>query len=79
MLQVFIGFGFLMTFLHAHSWSAVGYNFLLSAVAIQWSILTVEFFEHCLVVNGVSTLWGVCGLLGVVCGGFGDHDQHRLS
>lgn len=44
--MIFIGFGFLMTFLHAHSWSAVGLNFLLSCVALQWSILTVEFFKR---------------------------------
>ena len=44
--MIFIGFGFLMTFLHTHSWSAVGLNFLLSCMALQWSILTVEFFKR---------------------------------
>jgi ammonium transporter Rh len=44
-VMIFIGFGFLMTFLHAYSWSAVGLNFLLSALAIQWSMLTLAFFH----------------------------------
>lgn len=35
-----------MTFLHTHSWTAVGLNFLLSCMALQWSILTVEFFKR---------------------------------
>ncbi len=42
--MIFIGFGFLMTFLSRYAWSAVGFNFLLSALAIQWSMLTNSFF-----------------------------------
>lgn len=45
-IMIFVGFGFLMTFLHTHSWTAVGLNFLLSCMALQWSILTVEFFKR---------------------------------
>jgi ammonium transporter Rh len=33
--MVFVGFGFLMVFLRSHSWSAVGFNYLTAAVAIQ--------------------------------------------
>lgn len=43
--MMFIGFGFLMTFLHKYGFSAVGYNFLLTAFVIQWSILVHGFFE----------------------------------
>lgn len=38
-VMVFIGFGFLMTFLRRYGYSAVGFNFLIAAVAIQWAIL----------------------------------------
>lgn len=34
-----------LQFLHAYAWSAVGFNFLLSALAVQWSMLTVPFFH----------------------------------
>lgn len=44
-IMIFIGFGFLMTFVHRYSWSAVGMNFLLSALAVQWSMLTIAFFK----------------------------------
>ena len=44
-VMVFIGFGFLMTFVHTFSWSAVGMNFLLSALCVQWSMLTIGFFN----------------------------------
>merc|ERR1719295_1841320 len=37
--MIFVGFGFLMTFLHKYSFSSVGYNFFISAIAIQWSII----------------------------------------
>lgn len=43
--MIFIGFGFLMTFAHTFSWSAVGLNLLLSVAALQWGILTQGFFK----------------------------------
>ncbi|XP_046664769.1 ammonium transporter Rh type A isoform X2 [Homalodisca vitripennis] len=45
-VMIFIGFGFLMTFLRRYGFSSVGFNFLLSAVVIQWAIIC----------NGVSEL-----------------------
>ena len=33
-VMIFIGFGFLMTFLRHHSWTSVGFNYLIAAFAI---------------------------------------------
>lgn len=44
-VMIFIGFGFLMTFLYKYGFSAIGYNFLISAFVIQWSILMSGFME----------------------------------
>ncbi|XP_054263635.1 ammonium transporter Rh type B-like [Macrosteles quadrilineatus] len=44
-VMVFIGFGFLMTFLRKYGFSSVGFNFLLSAVIVQWSLFTDGVFE----------------------------------
>jgi hypothetical protein len=33
-VMIFIGFGFLMVFLKSHSWSAVGFNYIVAA----WTI-----------------------------------------
>lgn len=44
-VMIFIGFGFLMTFLKKYGFGAVGHNFLVAAVAIQWAILVNGFFH----------------------------------
>ena len=49
-VMIFIGFGFLMTFLKKYSFSGVGLNFLIAAITIQYSILINGFF-HCLFKN----------------------------
>lgn len=38
-VMVYVGFGFLMVFLKKHSWTSVGYNFLIAAYACQLTIL----------------------------------------
>lgn len=38
-VMIFIGFGFLMTFLKKYTFGAVGFNFLLAAFAIQFSLI----------------------------------------
>jgi len=45
-VMIFIGFGFLMTFLRKYGYSAVGYNMLIAAIAIQWSILCRGVFRY---------------------------------
>ncbi|KAK6490008.1 ammonium transporter Rh type A-like [Huso huso] len=44
-VMIFIGFGFLMTFLKKYSFSSVGINMLLAALGLQWGIL-VQGFWH---------------------------------
>lgn len=53
-VMIFIGFGFLMTFLKRYGFGAVGFNFMLSAMVIQWSMLTNGFF-HSLVPVSATT------------------------
>ncbi|CAG7724067.1 unnamed protein product [Allacma fusca] len=45
-VMIFIGFGFLMTFLKKYGYSAVGFNLMIAAIAIQWSILCRGVFHH---------------------------------
>lgn len=45
-VMVFVGFGFLMTFLKKYGHSAVGFNFLISALAIQWGILMHGYWHQ---------------------------------
>lgn len=49
--MIFIGFGFLMVFLKSHSWTSIGFNFLIAAYALQISILITGYW-HMLVVAG---------------------------
>lgn len=44
--MIYIGFGFLMVFLKTSSWSAVGFNYLLSAWAFQIGILSEGFWHQ---------------------------------
>ncbi|CAB3991936.1 ammonium transporter Rh type A-like isoform X2, partial [Paramuricea clavata] len=45
-VMIFVGFGFLMTFLKRYGYGAVGYNFFISALAIQWYIIIQGCIEH---------------------------------
>lgn len=44
-VMIFIGFGFLMVFLKTHSWTSVGYNYLIACWCIQITIL-IQNFMH---------------------------------
>ena len=44
-VMMFIGFGFLMTFLKRYTYSSVGVNFVLGAFILQWGTLVNGFFE----------------------------------
>ncbi len=44
-VMMFIGFGFLMTFLKRYGYGAIGFNFLLAAFVLEWSTLMRGFLE----------------------------------
>ncbi|KAH9635405.1 hypothetical protein HF086_013720 [Spodoptera exigua] len=44
-VMIFIGFAFLMTFLKKYCYSALGYNWFLAALVIQWALLCQSFFH----------------------------------
>ncbi|XP_061717885.1 ammonium transporter Rh type C-like isoform X2 [Cydia pomonella] len=44
-VMIYIGFGFLMTFLMKYCYGAVGINLLLAALVAQWSIITQGLFH----------------------------------
>ncbi|ESO07074.1 hypothetical protein HELRODRAFT_92979, partial [Helobdella robusta] len=39
-VMVFVGLGFLATFLKRYSYSGITFNLLLGAIVIQWAVLT---------------------------------------
>ncbi len=43
-VMMLIGFGFLMTFVKNHSWSALSYTFFINAVVVQLYILLSGFW-----------------------------------
>eukprot|EP01135_Chromosphaera_perkinsii_P001661 Nk52_evm38s208 gene=Nk52_evmTU38s208 len=45
-VMIFVGFGFLMTFLRKYGYSSVGFNFLVAAFVIQWAILNNGFWHQ---------------------------------
>lgn len=38
-VMMFVGFGFLMTFLHKYSYSSVGFNFITCAFTLEWGVI----------------------------------------
>ncbi|XP_032068378.1 ammonium transporter Rh type A [Thamnophis elegans] len=44
-VMIFIGFGFLMTFLKKYGFSSVSINFLIAALGLQWGILLQGFWH----------------------------------
>ncbi|MCI4374506.1 hypothetical protein PGIGA_G00006980 [Pangasianodon gigas] len=44
-VMIFIGFGFLMTFLQRYGFSSVGFNFLIAAFSLQWATLMQGFLH----------------------------------
>lgn len=44
--MVFIGLGFLMTFLRKYAYSAIGFAFFTACFVFQWSLLVSAFFDR---------------------------------
>uniref|UniRef100_A0A1L8DUL9 Putative ammonium transporter rhbg n=1 Tax=Nyssomyia neivai TaxID=330878 RepID=A0A1L8DUL9_9DIPT len=44
-VMIFIGFGFLMTFLKKYGYSATGFNLLVASLMIQWALIARGCFE----------------------------------
>ncbi|XP_047211052.1 ammonium transporter Rh type C-like 2 isoform X1 [Girardinichthys multiradiatus] len=44
-VMIFVGFGFLMTFLKRYSFGGVGFNFLIAAFGLQWALLMQGWFR----------------------------------
>ena len=44
-VMIFVGFGFLMTFLAKYGFGAVGFNFLLAAISVQWGMLNMAWWH----------------------------------
>ncbi|XP_048584774.1 ammonium transporter Rh type B isoform X2 [Nematostella vectensis] len=45
-VMVYIGFGFLMTFLRKYSFGALGYNFFIAALVCQWATIVTGVFNQ---------------------------------
>ncbi|XP_066095248.1 ammonium transporter Rh type C [Saccopteryx bilineata] len=73
-VMIFVGFGFLMTFLQRYGYSSVGFNFLLAAFGIQWALLMQGWFhsfEDGYILIGVENLINADFCVGSVCVAFG--------
>ncbi|CAL1604032.1 unnamed protein product [Knipowitschia caucasica] len=44
-VMIFVGFGFLMTYLKRYSFSGVGFNFLIASFGLQWALLMQGWFH----------------------------------
>ncbi|XP_028257551.1 ammonium transporter Rh type C 2 [Parambassis ranga] len=44
-VMIFVGFGFLMTFLKRYSFGGVGFNFLIASFGLQWALLMQGWFH----------------------------------
>ncbi|XP_067874171.1 ammonium transporter Rh type C-like 2 [Heterodontus francisci] len=44
-VMVFVGFGFLMTFLKRYGFGSVGFNFLIASFSLQWALLMQGWFH----------------------------------
>lgn len=73
-VMIFVGFGFLMTFLQRYGYSSVGFNFLLAAFGIQWALLMQGWFHSFrdgYIFIGVENLINADFCVGSVCVAFG--------
>jgi ammonium transporter Rh len=51
-VMIVVGFGFLMTFIRTHSWSALAYTFFINGIIVQTYILLKAFWQR--IFNGFA-------------------------
>uniref|UniRef100_A0A8C6UV88 Rh family C glycoprotein n=1 Tax=Neogobius melanostomus TaxID=47308 RepID=A0A8C6UV88_9GOBI len=61
-VMIFVGFGFLMTFLKRYSFGGVGFNFLIASFGLQWALLMQGWFHALDPATGKITI-GIEGLI----------------
>ena len=54
--MIFVGFGFLMSFLKRYGFSAISVNLLLSAFSFQWIVLLRGFLSSEFITKGFFTV-----------------------
>lgn len=54
--MIFVGFGFLMSFLKRYGFSAISVNLLLSAFSVQWVVLLRGFLSSEFITKGFFTV-----------------------
>lgn len=54
--MMFLGFGFLMTFLKRYGYSSVGYNFLVAAFVLEWALLVRGWIDQGMVNSGTMVI-----------------------
>lgn len=54
--MIFVGWGFLMSFLKRYGFSAISVNLLLSAFTVQWVVLLRGFLSNVFVAKGYFTV-----------------------
>ena len=57
-IMMFVGFGYLYTFLRRYGMGAVGFTFLITVFCLQWGILTEGFFIKAWFDNNEVKEWG---------------------
>ncbi|XP_069480407.1 ammonium transporter Rh type C [Ambystoma mexicanum] len=73
-VMIFVGFGFLMTFLKLYGFGGVGLNFLMAAFGIQWALLMqgwLHSFDTGYILIGVENLINADFCVGSVAIAFG--------
>ncbi|KAM8972301.1 ammonium transporter Rh type C [Pelodytes ibericus] len=73
-VMIFVGFGFLMTFLKKYGFGSVAFNFLLAAFGIQWAILMqgwLHTFVEGKIYIGVASLINADFCVASVCIAYG--------
>ncbi|KAM4748218.1 ammonium transporter Rh type C [Rhinophrynus dorsalis] len=73
-VMIFVGFGFLMTFLKIYGFGSVAFNFLLAAFGVQWAILMQGWFHTFVggkIYIGVESLINADFCVASVCIAFG--------